>query len=103
MINQTIRLKNQEGNEVDFDILGYVTYENIEYIVLYPLAEDNGEVLILEVDQDENYLGIDDDDLIEAIFEKFKEEYRDEYAFEGDEDDDAFDIEIEDPQDLTVN
>lgn len=84
-----ITLEDDLGNEEEFEFLDVVDYEGEEYVVLLPLSEeesDESEVMILKIesldDETETYAGIDDDELIENVFEVFKERYKDEYDFE---------------------
>ncbi len=84
-----ITLEDDLGNEEEFEFLDVVDFEGDEYVVLLPLSEeesDEAEVMILKIesldDETETYAGIDDDELIENVFEVFKERYKDEYDFE---------------------
>ncbi|MBQ0098224.1 MAG: DUF1292 domain-containing protein [Oscillospiraceae bacterium] len=84
-----ITLEDDLGNEEEFEFLDVVDFEGDEYVVLLPLSEeesDESEVMILKIesldDETETYAGIDDDELIENVFEVFKERYKDEYDFE---------------------
>ena len=85
---QIISLEDDLGNEQDFEYLDTVEYEGVEYIVLLPLDEDEdaAEVMILEVqsldDEHEQYLGIEDEQILQAVFDIFKERYKDEFDFE---------------------
>lgn len=84
-----ITLEDDLGNEEEFEFLDVVDFEGDEYVVLLPLSEeesDEAEVMILKIesldDETETYAGIDDDELIENVFEVFKKRYEDEYNFE---------------------
>ncbi len=83
---QIITLEDNEGNEVEFELLDVVDYENEEYIVLIENDEDAQDVVILKIesvdDETENYVGIDDEELLSNVFEAFKEKYKDEFDFE---------------------
>jgi len=83
---QLITLEDNEGNEVEFELLDVVDYENEEYIVLIENDEDAQDVVILKIesvdDETENYVGIDDEELLSNVFEAFKEKYKDEFDFE---------------------
>ena len=58
--------------------------------MLLPTDDDDGEVVILQVmeiegaeDDDEvTYVGIDDEDILQAVFEIFKSQAGDEFDFE---------------------
>lgn len=83
---EIIVLEDNEGNEVEFELLDVVEYEGEEYIVLIENDEEAEEVVILKIesidDETENYVGIDDEELLSNVFETFKEKYKDEFDFE---------------------
>lgn len=65
-----------------------IEYENKEYIVLLPADEDDGEVVILEIQDnnsadsdEESYTSVDDEDTLHIIFKIFKERFKDEFDF----------------------
>lgn len=81
-----ITLTDDEGNKVEFEFLDVVEFEGEEYIVLIENDEDADEVVILKInaiDEDtEEYVSIDDDELLQSIFEIFKQKYEGEIDFE---------------------
>lgn len=81
-----ITLTDDEDNEVEFEFLDVVEFEGEEYIVLIENDEDADEVVILKInaiDEDtEEYVSIDDDELLQSIFEIFKQKYEGEIDFE---------------------
>ena len=84
--DMTITLKDEDGNEVEFDLCDSIEYEGNDYVVLLP--KDEEELIILQVD-DENsddeeivYIGVEDEDVLTAVYEIFKEHAGDEYDFE---------------------
>lgn len=85
-----IVLTDEDGNDVEFEFCASVEYEGNEYVVLLPTEDDDGEVVILQVMEDENageddeatYVGVDDDDVLQAVFDLFKEQAGDEFDFE---------------------
>ena len=85
---EIITLEDDLGNEKDFEYLDTVEYDGEEYIVLLPADEDDddNEVMILRVDslndEDETYSGIDDEAVLQAVFDIFKERYKDDFDFE---------------------
>lgn len=70
-------LTDEEGNELECDYLDTITHKNVDYAVLYPLDQDgeDGEVIILELveneDGEEEYLTVDDEELLDEIFEEY--------------------------------
>ena len=84
---EIITLEDDLGNEKDFEFLDTVEYDGDEYIILLPVdEEEQDEVMILRVDslddEDEMYSGIDDEDVLQAVFDIFKERYKDDFDFE---------------------
>ncbi|MBQ7219037.1 MAG: DUF1292 domain-containing protein [Ruminococcus sp.] len=84
---EIITLEDDLGNEKDFEFLDTVEYDGDEYIVLLPVdEEEQDEVMILRVeslnDEDETYAGIDDEEVLQAVFDIFKDRYKDDYDFE---------------------
>ena len=85
-----IILTDEDGVDVEFEFCASVEYKGNEYVVLLPTEDDDGEVVILQVVEDENasdedevtYVGVDDDDVLQAVFDLFKEQAGDEFDFE---------------------
>ena len=84
--DQLVTLVDDEGNEVEFELLDVIEYENEEYVLLIENNEDAEGVIILKIesldDETENYVGIDDEEILSNVFEAFKEKYKDEFDFE---------------------
>ncbi len=81
-----LTLTDENGNDVDFEYLDCIDYQEKEYLVLMPAEEESGEIVILEVEpvdeENENYLSVDDEDVLNAVYEIFKERYKDVLTFE---------------------
>lgn len=78
-------LTDEDGNEIKFEFLDLIELENENYVVLYPVDNDNEEVVILRVqetegDQDE-YLSVDEKTL-QTVYAIFKEKFKDVYDFQ---------------------
>ena len=88
-------LNDEEGNEVRFEFLDLVDYEGEQYVVLLPIAEegdiDDGEVVILKLEdsdedaEEESYISVDDEEVLMAVFNIFKEKFEDEFDFVEDD------------------
>ena len=86
-----ISLNDENGNEVSFEFLDLIEYDSEQYVVLLPLEdleEDNGEVVILKLedsegeDEDlESYVSVDDENVLKEVFKIFKEKFKDEFNF----------------------
>lgn len=83
---EIVLLQDNEGNEVEFELLDVVEYEGEEYIILIENDEAAQDVTILKIqsidDETEEYFGIDDEEILTNVFEVFKEKYKDEFDFE---------------------
>ena len=82
-----IVLEDDLGNEVEFEYLDVIEYEGVEYLYLIPANEEDGvEVVILKItsidDENEMFEGIEDEALLETLFETFKNKWKDEFNFE---------------------
>lgn len=81
-----ITLEDEEGNEMEFEFLEIVEYEGEEYIVLIENNEDADEVVILKInpidDETEEYLSIEDEELLDKLFDIFKKKYEGDIKFE---------------------
>ncbi len=81
-----LTLTDENGNDIDFEYLDCIDYEGKEYLVLMPAEEESGEIVILEVEpvdeENENYLSVEDEDVLNAVYEIFKEKYKDVLTFE---------------------
>lgn len=83
-----IILKDDEtGKDVPFEFLDLIEYMGREFIVLLPTqAGEDDEVVILEVlnsgDPDnEEYVSINDENMLSNVFRIFKEKFKDEFDF----------------------
>ena len=85
-----IVLTDEDGVDVEFEFCASVMYEGNEYVVLLPVEDDDGEVVILQVFEDENadeddeatYVGVEDENVLQAVFDLFKEQAGDDFDFE---------------------
>ena len=80
---------DEEGNEVQFEFLDLIEYDGEEYVILLPVeeevSEEPGEVVILKLentsDEEESYVSVDDEEILNNVFEIFKEKFKDEFNF----------------------
>ncbi len=81
-----ITLTDENGVDTDFEYLDCIAYQGKEYLVLIEAAEDANELVILEVEpvdeENENYLAVEDESILEAVYQIFKERYKDQINFE---------------------
>ena len=84
-------LNDEDGNEVRFEFLDLIDFEDEEYIVLLPMTEEGeeeeGEVVILKVEdtdedsEEESYVSVEDEDTLNKVFQIFKERFKDDFDF----------------------
>ena len=81
-----LSLTDEEGNEVELELIDSVDYEGKEYLVLLPPDDEAAEVIILEVepqgDDMETYVTVTDEEILNAVFAIFKERFQDFFTFE---------------------
>ena len=81
-----LTLTDENGQDVDFEYLDCIQYQGKEYLVLMPAEELATEIVILEVepldDENENYLSVEDEETLNAVYEIFKDKYKDVLTFE---------------------
>ena len=77
---------DENGEEITFEFLDSIDYEGKEYLCLLPTEEGNNEVVILEVEpideENENYLAVEDENILEGVYAIFKDHYKDILTFE---------------------
>ena len=85
-----ITLTDSDGSDVDFEVLEIVPYKEHEYVVMLPVDDesDSPEAVILELleaeeDNEEDMLqGVEDEEILNAVFNLFMEKNADEFQFE---------------------
>ena len=79
-----LTLTDENGVETNFEYLDCIEYEGKEYLILMP--EDSNEIVILEVqpvdEENENYIAVESEEILEAVYGIFKERYKDILQFE---------------------
>ena len=81
-----LTLTDENGVETEFEYLDCIELEGKEYLVLLPMEEDAAELVILEVEpvdeENENYLAVEDEATLAAVYNIFKEKFQDVLEFE---------------------
>ena len=94
-MDNILLLSDEDGNDVQFELLDLIDYDEEEYVVLLPVEEESedeiGEVVILKIEQTESedhesYIGVEDEEVLNKVFEIFKEKFKDEFDYVDDED-----------------
>ena len=81
-----LTLTDENGQDTTFEYLDCIEYEGKEYLVLMPAEEASTEIIILEVvpvdAENESYVAVMDEALLDAVYGIFKERYKDILTFE---------------------
>ena len=88
-LDNIIVLNDEDGNEVKFEFLDLIELDSEEYVILLPTDETDdepGEVVILQVEDtdsedEESYVSVEDEEVLNKVFEIFKEKFKDEFDF----------------------
>lgn len=85
---EIITLTDEEGNEIDFEIIASLEIDGNIYYALMPVADnDNGDCVLLKLEKDENgediLSTIDDDDEYEKVADAFDDEVFSEIEYDG--------------------
>ena len=80
-----LTLTDENGNDAQFEYLDCIDYEGKEYLVLIPAEEEANEIVILEVEpvdeENENYLAVTDEAVLDAVYGIFKDRFSDVLTF----------------------
>jgi len=80
-----LTLTDENGEDMEFEYLDCIEYQDKEYLVLMPVDEESGEIVILEIqpvdEENENYLAVEDEAILDAVYGVFKERYKDVLTF----------------------
>lgn len=81
-----LTLTDENGEDVEFEYLDCIEYQDKEYLILLPASDDEAEIVILEVEpvdeENENYLAVTDEAVLDAVYGIFKEKFQDVLEFE---------------------
>lgn len=81
---ETVTLCDEDGNEIELELWDVIDYDGDSYAVM--LQPDGDEVIIMVIeelnDEEDSYTPVENEDKLNAVFEIFKERFRDEFDFE---------------------
>ncbi len=89
-VNNIVSMTDEDGNDVEFEFIDLIELDGEEYVVLLPTEEDDsdedGEVVILKLEKtdsedEESYVSVEDEAVLNRVFEIFKEKFKDEFTF----------------------
>ncbi len=71
-----ITLTDDNGEDVSFEVLDVIEYNEREFAVLLPFEDTEDEVVILEVipgedEETDEFISVEDDELLNEVFEEF--------------------------------
>lgn len=81
---EMVTLYDEDGNGIELELLDIIDYEGDSYAVMLPPDDDEVVIMLLEElnDEEDAYAPVEDDETLTAIFEIFKEKFKDEFNFE---------------------
>lgn len=81
-----ITLTDENGEDMEFEYMDCIEYEGKEYLALLPTDEESNEIVLLEIEpvdeENENYVAIEDEATLQAVYGIFKERFKDVLTFE---------------------
>ncbi len=84
-VSSILTLTDEQGNELKFEYLDVIEHDGKEYIFLLPAESESTEIIILEIEpvneENENYLPVEDEALLQTVYGLFKEKYKDVLTF----------------------
>ena len=80
-----LTLTDENGEDMRFEYLDCIEYQGIEHLILMPVDEETNEIVILQIEpvdeENENYLAVTDEAVLDAVYGIFKERYKDVLEF----------------------
>ena len=81
-----LTLTDENGQDIEFEYLDCIEYQSKEYLTLLPVESEEPEIVILEIEpideENENYLAVEDEATLDAVYAIFKERFKDILTFE---------------------
>ncbi len=81
-----LTLTDENGVDTEFEYLDTVEFDGKEYLLLLPTEDEESGIVILEIEpvdeENENYLAVDDEAILDAVYSIFKDRYKDVLEFE---------------------
>ena len=81
-----LTLTDENGVDTEFEYLDVIEHQGKEYLFLAPLDEEDSDgIVILEIEpvdeENENYIAVEDEAILDAVYGLFKERYKDILTF----------------------
>ena len=81
-----LTLTDEHGEDIDFEYLDCIEYQGKEYLILLPAEAEELEIVILEIqpvdEENENYVAVENEAVLDAVYAIFKEKFKDVLTFE---------------------
>lgn len=80
-----LTLTDEDGVDTEFEYLDVIEYKGKEYLFLLPLEDETEGIVVMEIepvdDENENYLPVESEAVLNAVYGLFKEKYKDVLDF----------------------
>lgn len=81
-----ITLTDEDGEEFEAEFLDLIELDGKSYAILLPTDEEDDEVVILEVQESDDpevdmFCGVEEEEILEQVFEIFKQRNLDDFDF----------------------
>ena len=84
-----VTLTDEDGTESEFEVIETFEFEGKTYYALLPVDDEEGDYVLLRLEQDENgediLSTIDDDDEFDRVADYFDDEFLNEIDYDGDD------------------
>lgn len=75
-----ISLTDDEGNEIEMEVLDTLEHDGVEYVLFLPADMDEDDpdygyviLQVVEIDSEEQFQDVEDQELLQTVYEKFME------------------------------
>lgn len=84
---EIVTLTDEEGNESDFELIGELMVEGVKYMAFMEVEGDNDEYVVLRCETDDSgellLVTIDDDDEFDKVSDAFDDVFRNEIDYDA--------------------
>lgn len=84
---EVVTLTDEEGNESDFEVIGDLVIEGVKYMAFMAVEGNDDEYVVLRCEKDEDgellLVTIDDDDEFDTVSDAFDDVFRNEIDYDA--------------------